>query len=82
MKRGKLVTDLPVLGTNKVSGFCYWETSAYGPQGGFRRLPKVIFEILRCTVIPSARGDDDAVGWPFFEIINVVLSGDPINLLD
>ena len=42
----------------------------------------MIFEILRRTVVPSTRGDDNAVGWPFFEIINVVLSSDPINLLD
>ena len=74
MKRDKLVTELPVLGTDEVSGFRYRETSAYGPHGGLRRLPKVIFEILRCTVFPSIGGDEDAVGWPFFEIVNAVLS--------
>ena len=45
-------------------------------------LPKVILEVLRHTMIPSTRGDGDTVGWPFFEIITVVLSRDPINLLD
>ena len=65
-----------------MSRFCYQETSVYGPQGGLRRLPKVPFEIMRRTVVPSAGGDDYAIGWPYFEIINAVLSGDPINLLD
>lgn len=32
MKRCKLVVDLPVLGTDEVSGFHYHETSAYGPR--------------------------------------------------
>ena len=82
MKRGKLVVDFPMLGTDEVYGFRYQETSAYGLQGGLRRLPKVIFEILRRTMVPLARGDDNTIGWPFFEIINDVLSGDPINLLD
>ena len=54
MKRGKFVIDLPVLGTNEVFGFLYQETSAYSPQGGLRRLPKMIFEVLRCTVVPCA----------------------------
>jgi hypothetical protein len=82
MKRGKLIIDLLVLGTDGTSGFHYQEASTYGPQGGLRRLPKVIFEVLRRTVIPSLGGDDDAVGWPFFEVVNAVLSRDPINLLD
>lgn len=82
MKRDKLVTELLVLGTDEVSSFYYRETSAYGPHRGLRRLPKVIFEILRCTVFPSIGGDEDAVGWPFFAIVNTMLSGDPINLLD
>ena len=82
MKRGKLVTNLPVLGTDGVSDFRYRETSAYGPHGGLRRLPKVIFEILRRTMISLVGGDEDVVGWPFFEIVYAVLSGYPINLLD
>ena len=82
MKRGKLVTDLPVLRTNEISSFRYQETSTYGSQGGLRRLPKVIFEVLRRTMIPSLGGDGDTVGWPFFKIVTAVLSRDPINLLD
>ena len=82
MKRGKLITDLLVLRTNEISGFHYEETSAYGPHGGLRRLPKVIFEVLRHTVIPSLGGDGDTVGWPFFKIFTSVLSRDQINLLD
>ena len=82
MKRGKLVTDLPMLRTNEIFGFRFQETSAYGPQGGLRRLPKVIFEVLRRTMIPSLGGDGDTVGWPFFKIVTAVLSRDPINLLD
>jgi hypothetical protein len=62
MKRGKLVIDLLVLGTYEVSGFHYQETSTYGPLGGLRRLPKVIFKILRHSMIPSVEGDDDAMG--------------------
>ena len=77
-----MLSDLSVLRTEEVSRFRYQETSVYGPQGGLRRLSKITFEILRCMVVPSAGGDDNAIGWPFFEIINAVLSGDPINLLD
>ena len=33
-------------------------------------------------MIPLVGGDEDAVGWPFFEIVNAVLSRDPINLQD
>ena len=40
------------------------------------------YEILRCTIVPSAEGDDGAIGWPFFEIINAVMASDPVNLLD
>lgn len=82
MKRGKLVTNLLVLGTDVISGFRYREASAYGPQVGLRRLPMVIFEDLRCTVVPSLGGDGDTVCWPFFEIVTDVLSRDTINLLD
>ena len=33
-------------------------------------------------MIPSLGGDGDTMGWPFFKIVTVVLSRDPINLLD
>jgi len=82
MKRGKLVTDLLVLRINEISSFCYQETSTYGSQGCLRMLPKVILKVLRHIMIPSLGGDGDTMGWPFFEIVTVVLSRDLINLLD
>lgn len=33
-------------------------------------------------MVPSAGGDANVVGWPSFEIINAMLTGDLINLLD
>ena len=47
-----------------------------------RRLPKVILEILRHTIVPTIGWDDSAVKWPSMDIVNVVLSRKPINLLD
>ena len=54
----------------------------YGPKGGMRRIPKVIHEILRHTIMPSAVVEDSAIGWPYLEIIYAVMSGDEMNLLD
>jgi len=82
MKRGKLVVHLPRLQSGDVQGFHYPETSVYGPQGGLRRIPKLIYEILRRTIVPSAGGNDNAIGWPFYEIITAVMSGEKLNLLD
>jgi hypothetical protein len=76
MKRGKLVVDLPRLQASDVSGFYYQETSIYGPQGGLCRIPKVMYEILRRTIVLSAVGNDNAIGWPFFEIIMAMMSGE------
>ena len=33
-------------------------------------------------MVPSAGDNDNVVGWPSFEIINAVMIGDSINLLD
>ena len=32
--------------------------------------------------MPSAGGNDNAIGWPFYEIITAVMSGEKLNLLD
>jgi hypothetical protein len=47
-----------------------------------RRFPKVILEILRHTIVPTVEWDDSALKWPSMEIVNAVLSGELINLLD
>ena len=54
----------------------------FGPKGGLRRIPKVIYEILRHTIVPSTAVEDCATRWPFLEIIYVVMSGEKLNLLD
>ena len=82
MKRGKLVSHLPKLRANEVACFHYLETIEYGPQGNLRRLPKVILEILRHTIVPMVGWDDHAMERPSMEIVNVVLSGEPLNMLD
>ena len=82
MKRGKLVTQLPRLRADEVACFCYPKTSEYGRWGNLRRLPKVILEILRHTIVPTIGWDDSTLKWPSTKIVNVVLSGEPINLLD
>ena len=47
-----------------------------------RRIPKVLHEILRHTIVPSNVVVGSAIGGPSLEIIYVVLSGDELNLLD
>ena len=76
MKRGKLVSHLPKLRADEVACFRYPETTEYGPQGNLRRLPKVILEILRHTIVPTIGWDDHAMEWPSMEIVNAVLSGE------
>ena len=81
MKRGKLVTQLTRLQADETACFRYPKTSEYGRRGNLRRLPKVILEILRHTIVPTIGWDDSALEWPSMEIVNVVMSGEPINLL-
>jgi hypothetical protein len=47
-----------------------------------RRIPKVIYEILRHTIVPSTVVKESAIGWPFLEVIYAVMFGDELNLLD
>ena len=54
----------------------------FGPKGGMRRNPKVMFEILRHTLVPSTVVEEGAIGRPFLEIIYTVMSDDELNLLD
>ena len=82
MKWGKLVTHLPRLKANEVDWFRYPETTEYGPRGNMRRLPKVILKVLRHTIVPTVGWDDRALEWPSMEIVSVVLSGKPVNMLD
>jgi len=82
MKWGKLVSCLPKLRANEVDCFRYPETTEYGPWGNLRRLPKVLLEILRHTIVPTIGWDDHAMEWPSTKIVHVVLSSKPINMLD
>ena len=81
MKRGKLVTHLPRLRADEIACFRYAETSEYGRWGNLRRLPKVILEILRHTIVPIVEWDDSALECPSMETVNTVLSSELINLL-
>jgi hypothetical protein len=81
-KKGMLVADLPMLLADEILELHYQEASMYGPRGGMRRIPRVIYEILRHTIMPSTAVEESAIGWPFLEIIYVVMSGDKLNLLD
>ena len=82
MKRGKLVSHLPKLRADEVACFRYLETTEYGPKENLRRLPKVILEILSHTIVPMVGWDDRDMEWPSMEIVNVVLSSEPLNILD
>jgi len=82
MKRGKLVSHLPKLRADEVACFRYSKTTEYGPQGNLRRLPKVILEILRHTIVPMVGWDDHAMECPSMEIVNAMLSSEPLNMLD
>lgn len=82
IKRGTLVSELPRLQPGDVRGFHYQQPSMYGAQNDLRRIPRVIYEILRHTIMPSRGGNENALPWPYYEIVNAVLSGVRINLLD
>ena len=62
MKRGKLIVDLPMLLVGEMPELYYQEDSIFGPKGGIRRTPKVLHEILRHTIVPSAMVEDGAIG--------------------
>jgi hypothetical protein len=82
MKKGKSVADQLMLLASELPELYYQEASMFGPKGGMRRIPKVMFEILRHTLVPSAAVEEGAIGWPFLEIIYTVMSGNELNLLD
>ena len=82
MKRGKLVASLPMLLVGEMPKLFHQEASVFGPKGGMRRIPKVLHEILRHTIMPSVVVEGGDIGWPSLEVIYVVLSGDDLNLLD
>lgn len=82
MQRGKLVSSLPMLLVGELPELFYQEASAFSPKGGMRMIPKVLFEILRHTIVPSAAVEGGAIGWPSLEVIYAVLSGEELNLLD
>jgi hypothetical protein len=82
MQRGKLVASLPMLLAGELPKLFYQEASSFGPKHGMRRIPKVLFEILRHTIVPSTAIEGDAIGWPFLEVTYAVLSGKELNLLD
>ena len=62
MKRGKLIVELPMLLAGEMPKLYYQEDSVFGPKGGMRRTPKVLHEILRHTIMPSAMVEDGAIG--------------------
>lgn len=80
MKQGTKIVDLPVLSAEEKVGYHYPEASDFGPSGGLRRLPRVMLEVLRHTVVPSI--GQGAIEWPTLEIINALLNRRSINLLD
>jgi hypothetical protein len=82
MRWGRLVIHLPRLRAYVIACFRHPEMPEYGRRGILRRLPKVILQILRHTIVPTVEWDDSALKWPSKEIVNAVLSIEPINLLD
>ena len=82
MKRGKLVASLPMLLVGEMPKLFHQEASVFGPKGGMRRIPKVLHEILRHTIVSFAIVEGSAIGWPSLEVIYTVLFGDELNLLD
>lgn len=82
MKKGKSVASIFRLLVDGIPELYYHEDSMFGPKGGMRRFPKVLHEILRHTIVPSAAIEDGAVGQPALEVISVALAGDELDLLD
>jgi len=82
MKQGKLVVDLPILLAGELPELHYQEVSRFCPKGIFRRIPKVIYEILRHTIVPSTVVEECAIGWTFLEVIYDVMSSEELNLMD
>ena len=42
----------------------------------------MILEILRHTIVPRVGWDVHAMEWPSMEVVNVVLSSEPLKMLD
>ena len=82
IKKGKLVASLPMFLASEMPELYYQEDSVFGRKGGMRRIPKVLHEILRHTIMTSAAVEGGAIGWPFLEVIYAVLSSDELNSLD
>ena len=77
-----MVVDFPILLAGELLELHYQEVSKFCPKGVFRRIPKVIYEILRHTIVPSTTVEESAIGWPFLEIIYAMMSSDKRNLVD
>lgn len=69
-----------MLSAKEKVGYHYLEAFDFGPPGGLRRLPRVMLEVLRHTIVPSI--GQGAIEWPTLEIINALLNHHSINLLD
>lgn len=81
---GKRLDELPLVlaGDRHIPELFYQENSEFGPRGGLRRIPRVLHEILRHTILSSAAICESEVRWPTLEVIQAVLKGVEINLLD
>lgn len=77
-----MVSELLRLQPEDTWGFHYQQLSNYDPQNDLRRIPKVMYEILRHTLVPSRGGNESALPWPYYKFIYVVLCAVKINLLD
>lgn len=81
---GKRLDELPLVlvGDLHVSELFYPDNSEFGPRGGLRRIPWVLHEILRHTLLPLAAIGEGEIRWPTLEVIRAVLNGVEVNLLD
>lgn len=84
MMRGKRVIELPLVLADDftIPELYYQVDSFFGPRGTLRRFPRVLHEILRHTILPSAALGGNELYWPSLEVLKAVLTGMEVNLLD
>ncbi|CAD6337111.1 unnamed protein product [Miscanthus lutarioriparius] len=81
MKTRKSVSDLPAMQEQETCVFYPTRKHQHGASKYLKRYPSLIFSMLRCTIMPKV-GNFDVVRFPYYEVIQGVLSGDKLNMVE
>jgi hypothetical protein len=82
MKRGKSIADISRLLRDAIPELLYQEDSIWGPKGSMQRFLRILYEILRHTIVPFAAIEGCVVGHLALEAICAALAGDELNVLE